>query len=277
MAGSDSNTDDPTTPFSAPYGRSLLDELELMVDAGLTPIQAIQSATSISAKYFGMHDRGIIKKGYRADLLLIEMDMLFQKLETTTVEVMLDKFAVKELIELERFCRDNAIWDQMYQCYFEKSIVTVSWYKGDGRGFVNESSKMKNVAPHKLNNTLIWLNAGKAVAVCMACIQTRKEIDSVQTDLNSYVRLVYTAVKEESRWKIVSMDAIYEKDCLIPASPEDRKPNPNSRDSYANLVNVIGSEGYDMDQNLAGDDRPELREALLAKVENWLMGSNTKM
>ncbi|GKU24234.1 amidohydrolase [Clostridium folliculivorans] len=74
IAGSDSNTDDPTTPYSAPYGISLLDELELMVEAGLTPIQAIQSATSMPAKYFAMHDRGIIKGGYRADLVLIKGD-----------------------------------------------------------------------------------------------------------------------------------------------------------------------------------------------------------
>ncbi|MDD7793482.1 amidohydrolase family protein [Clostridium sp. 'White wine YQ'] len=74
MAGSDSNTGDPTTPYSAPYGISLLDELKLMVEAGFTPIQAIQSATSITAKYFGMDDRGIIKPGYRADLILIKGD-----------------------------------------------------------------------------------------------------------------------------------------------------------------------------------------------------------
>ncbi|WP_238881780.1 nuclear transport factor 2 family protein [Clostridium sp. YIM B02551] len=203
--------------------------------------------------------------------------MLFQKLETTTVNVMLDKFAVRELVEFERFCRDNALWDHMHECYTENSTVTVSWYKGDGRGFVNASSKMKTVAPHKLNNTLVWLNDGKAVAVSMACIQTRKEINGVQMDLTSYVRLIYTAVKEDSCWKIASMEAIYEKDCLIPASPEDMKPNPNSRDSYANLAKVIGSEGYEIDQDLAGDDRPEVREALLARVENWLMSSSTKM
>lgn len=74
IGGSDSNTDDPTTPYSAPYGVSLINELGLMVDAGFTPIQALQSATSMPAKYFGMNDRGIIKTGYRADLLLIKGD-----------------------------------------------------------------------------------------------------------------------------------------------------------------------------------------------------------
>jgi imidazolonepropionase-like amidohydrolase len=74
MAGTDSNMNDPTTPFSAPYGISLLDELCLMVDAGLTPIEALQSATSIPARYWGLNDRGVIKAGNRADLLLVDGD-----------------------------------------------------------------------------------------------------------------------------------------------------------------------------------------------------------
>ena len=74
MAGTDSNMNDPTTPFSAPYGISLLNELGLMVDAGLTPVEALQSATSIPSGYWGLNDRGIIKAGNRADLLLVDGD-----------------------------------------------------------------------------------------------------------------------------------------------------------------------------------------------------------
>lgn len=196
--------------------------------------------------------------------------MLFEKLETRTIEEMLNKFAIKELIEFERFCRDNALWQQMHECYSKDSRVTVSWYKGDGYGFVEESSKMKTVAPHRIYNTLIWINNDRAVAVTMACIQSRTKVKSKALDLSSYVRLVYTVVKEENSWKIASLDAIYEKDCLIPASPEGMIPDLGFRTSYANLTNVIGNEGYAMDQNLAGDDRPDLRDALLAKVEKWL-------
>ena len=81
---------------------------------------------------------------------------------------MLNKFAINELIEFERFCRDNALWQQMHGCYSKDSRVTVSRYKGDGCGFVEESSKMKTIAPHRIYNTLIWLNSDRAVAVTMA-------------------------------------------------------------------------------------------------------------
>ena len=196
--------------------------------------------------------------------------MLFQKPNTRTTEEMLDKFAVKELIEFERFCRDNALWDQMYECYAADSRVTTSWYNGDGRGFVEASSKMQTIAPHKINNTLVWLNGNRAVAVTMACIQSRKEIQDTQMDLSSYVRLVYTAVKKADGWMLASLDCIYEKDCLVPAWPEGMKPSEDARASYANIISVIGSEGYKMNENLAGDDCPDLRDILLDRVRIWL-------
>ena len=196
--------------------------------------------------------------------------MLFEKPNTVTVEEMLDKFSVKELIEFERFCRDNALWEQMSQCYAEKSRVKTSWYNGDGHGFVEASSKMKTVAPHKINNTLVWLNGNKALAVTMACIQSRKDITGKLFDLSSYVRLVYTALKEKEGWKLLSLDAIYEKDNIIPAAPAGMEPAPDTRVSYANVISIIGSEGYKMDPNLAGDDRPDLRDALLNGIWTWL-------
>ena len=197
--------------------------------------------------------------------------MLYDKLETNSISLMLDKFAVKELIEYERFCRDNALWEQMAECYSDNSEVTISWYHGDGKGFVKASSEMKLTAPHKLHNTLVWINGSRAAAVCMACVQTRKEIDGILLDLTSYVKLVYTAVKAEDSWIIASLDAIYEKDCLVPTSPPNMKPANGARPSYSNLINVIGYEGYDMNHDLPGDDRPDLRENLLLRVDNWLM------
>ena len=55
------------------HGRSTLREMELLVEAGLTPSQALVAATSSSAKI--MHqdgDRGTIAAGQRADIVLID-------------------------------------------------------------------------------------------------------------------------------------------------------------------------------------------------------------
>jgi len=54
------------------YGISLHHELASLVDAGLSPIAALASATSVSANAFQLKDRGRIANGYKADLLLVE-------------------------------------------------------------------------------------------------------------------------------------------------------------------------------------------------------------
>ena len=55
-------------------GASLHREMELLVEAGLTTLQALRAATSAPAKAFRLKDRGRIKTGLRADLLLVRGD-----------------------------------------------------------------------------------------------------------------------------------------------------------------------------------------------------------
>jgi imidazolonepropionase-like amidohydrolase len=51
-------------------------ELELMVEAGLTPEQALRCATGQSAALLGLEDRGFLRQGRRADLLVLDGDPL---------------------------------------------------------------------------------------------------------------------------------------------------------------------------------------------------------
>jgi len=53
------------------YGASLHGELEMYVEAGLTPVEALAAATSAPAQAFHLADRGHIAPGLRADLLLV--------------------------------------------------------------------------------------------------------------------------------------------------------------------------------------------------------------
>ncbi len=57
-------------------GFSLHEELGLLVQAGLTPMQALQAATSNPARFFGFTDSGTISKGKRADLVLLDANPL---------------------------------------------------------------------------------------------------------------------------------------------------------------------------------------------------------
>lgn len=57
-------------------GFSLHEELGLLVQAGLTPMQALQAATSNPARFLGFTDTGTIAKGKRADLVLLDANPL---------------------------------------------------------------------------------------------------------------------------------------------------------------------------------------------------------
>jgi imidazolonepropionase-like amidohydrolase len=63
---------------SAPHaevGRAFQREMELLVEAGLSPMEAIAAATTHNAQFFGIHERlGSIEPGKLADLILVEGD-----------------------------------------------------------------------------------------------------------------------------------------------------------------------------------------------------------
>src|ERR1035441_372292 len=70
LAGTDANA--VGVPAAISHGASLHHELELLVDAGLSPLDALRAATSRPARYFGLADGGVIDRGRRADLVLID-------------------------------------------------------------------------------------------------------------------------------------------------------------------------------------------------------------
>lgn len=65
-------TDAPSPGTAA--GVSIHRELELLVGAGLTPVEALAAATSVPAECFGLADRGRVARGRYADLVLVEGD-----------------------------------------------------------------------------------------------------------------------------------------------------------------------------------------------------------
>jgi len=87
LAGTD--VSEPVPAFGGmAHGASVHHELQLLVAAGLTPVQALRAATSTPARRFGLSDRGRITVGARADLLLVDGD------PTTTISDTLSILAV---------------------------------------------------------------------------------------------------------------------------------------------------------------------------------------
>ena len=70
ILGSDTGLEDH------PFGFAEQKELQMMAEAGMTPSQVIVAATSRSAAFVGLKDRGVIAPGKRADLLVLDANPL---------------------------------------------------------------------------------------------------------------------------------------------------------------------------------------------------------
>jgi len=70
LAGTDASVPMPALG-GVTHGASVHHELQLLVEAGHTPVEVLRVATSVPAKRFGLEDRGVVAVGKRADLVLV--------------------------------------------------------------------------------------------------------------------------------------------------------------------------------------------------------------
>jgi len=74
LAGTDCNVEEKA-PCQPKHSTDLHTELKMLIDdAGLSHVEALRAATVLPPKYFDLPDRGVLEKGYRADMVLLAGD-----------------------------------------------------------------------------------------------------------------------------------------------------------------------------------------------------------
>lgn len=100
LAGTDTSADNPVLP-----GVGLHDELALLVEAGLKPMEALQTATRNPALYFGRSNEfGTVEVGKAADLVLLDADPLKDIHNTSKIQAVVLRgryFSRQDLDSLE--------------------------------------------------------------------------------------------------------------------------------------------------------------------------------
>ncbi|MFC1794868.1 amidohydrolase family protein [Planctomycetota bacterium] len=99
------------TDLGGPYlypGFSLHDELDMLVQAGLTPMEALQASTHNAAEYLGRIDSlGTIEQGKLADLVLLDADPLADIRNTQKICAVIFDGKLFEKVDIEKILQNT--------------------------------------------------------------------------------------------------------------------------------------------------------------------------
>jgi len=98
---------DVVAPYTYP-GFSLHDELSLLVEAGLTPLEALRTATVNPAQFFGFKNVGAIAPGMRANLVLLDANPLLSIANTKRISAVIMRGTLYRRKQLDDFLNRSA-------------------------------------------------------------------------------------------------------------------------------------------------------------------------
>ncbi len=189
-----------------------------------------------------------------------------------------DAFVTTQVVLRERQCRDRGWWEEMDQTFWSDSTVRLSWYDGNGPGFVLGSKAMRERGQHTVHHVfapVAQVRGTKAHVEVSAAILAPTTIDGIEAILTAHSRLNYRLERRNDEWRILSLDAIYEHTTLEPSVPGETITIPAQelaqyRASYAILAWQIARGGQSMSADQLGDDRPEVLDAFYSDMRDWL-------
>ena len=190
----------------------------------------------------------------------------------------LDGLRIADLVQRERAARDAGQWEDMSACYHPQSMVDVSWYRGDGAGFVAASRRVAatgRISVHQLAPTVTRVAGDRALSETPCQLLSFVPVDGVDVCVVGTVRLLWRAQILNRRWLIAGLRIIYIRDLLLPSDPT-RLPSINEaelagyRTSSRFLSYILARSPNRPRDDLPGVDRPELVEALRTGEKRWL-------
>ena len=100
--------------------------------------------------------------------------------------------------------------------------MRVAWYSGPVAGFLEETIEAAQKRPagegskHWFGNSRAWVKGDRALLESDAQVQGRTTISGHMFDFTLYIRLNDRLERRQGEWRILRMDAIYDKDRLDP-------------------------------------------------------------
>jgi hypothetical protein len=184
---------------------------------------------------------------------------------------------ISQLIVREREARDQGRWQTMRDCFHADALIRISWITGNADDFVNGSIDMAKrgvLAKHRLGPILVHRKAERAIATLGGIIDIPVKLDGVEAQLSSHARFYYRVERRGQQWRLAGFEAVYVRDELVPCVPgQTISISPleltSFRTSYRLLSHVLTRNGYRVNFELAGEDRPASVATLEAELSAW--------
>ncbi|KAH7215513.1 hypothetical protein DER44DRAFT_654886 [Fusarium oxysporum] len=186
---------------------------------------------------------------------------------------------IKSLLVRERYYRDTSQWNKLRACYHpdaSKTNIDISWFQGDIDGFVIGSQGMVTGgtgAMHTICPVDIHLNGTKALSESTGSISIRFQHSGIEYDCVSFTRFISCLELVHNEWKLLSLQAIYDRDTIVPVVPrelQDVSFVQDARQSYKCIDWVLSRKGFKIKQDLPGTDKPAMSERLMKERLDWL-------
>jgi hypothetical protein len=193
----------------------------------------------------------------------------------------LDRIAIRELIENWVIWRDAGEWDLFRTVWHTDGVMMATWFQGPSHEFIAKSAQSfarGARSQHFLGGISIALSANRAVAQTKMTISARAAVDDVLCDVVCTGRFYDFLEKRDGKWGLVLRQPIYEKDRLDPVDPAkvpklDTALLARFPEGYRHLAYLQTRQGFAVKPDMPGASGPAL-DALYARGAAWLRGEN---
>jgi SnoaL-like domain len=191
----------------------------------------------------------------------------------------LDKFAIRELIDNWAIWRDARDWDRFRTVWHPEGRMMATWFQGTAEEFirVSEEGYARGVRIlHFLGGHTADIEGSRAISQTKMTIAQRASVDGIICDVVCTGRFYDFLEKRDGRWGMALRQPIYEKDRLDPVSPAaslvlDDKLLLQFPEGYRHLAYLQSRIGYKVKPDMPGLDGSAL-DALYANGADWLDG-----
>ena len=192
---------------------------------------------------------------------------------------MMDRLAIRELIENWVVWRDAGDWERFATVWHDGGVMMATWFQGSAAEFIRVTKEgwAKGVSIlHFLGGSSIEVAGDRAIAQTKMTISQRGDVHGVACDVVCTGRFHDFLERRQGRWGLVLRQPIYEKDRIDPVDPAARLALDASQlaglpRGYRHLAYIQLQIGYAVKRDMPQLTGPEV-ERLYERGRTWLAG-----